>query len=924
MMKRITIVLLSLLVIMGFLGLTGMMIPEISPTAPAQAAPEARGETRVVLAERFTATWCGFCPNAAGGLAQLQNEVGIDNLVALAYHVSDDLATTDTEARATAYGVSGIPDVFFDATLRETGAGSVSGAYTAYKGHYDARRAVSSNLKMESGGTISGNQANIEVQIEAVGSVSGSFNLRYVLYEDSISLGGDTYNNVVRSMKSESISASDFPLSKSTQFTIDGTWSSGNLGAAVFVQTGTNGEVLQAKYEDFNGPLNQPPVVKPGAKTEITSDEDVVIELNLGEYFSDPESDTLSYDVDTSTHFDYDLTSPPTLKLTPALNWYGTEDVTVKAQDSEYHDWVSHTIKIIVSPVNDAPIAIEDNLDFSMAEDSIYREIKLNDVFSDPEEDDLTYSVTGNTYLTVNIMSDSTAEIDSTGEFAGKETITFVATDPSGDFGTKDVTVSVSGKNDMPEVKVFMDDITFNEDEIYDLLDLSVHFVDPDGDKLYFSYEGNKNIGIDIDTNGLVTFTPRKNWNGKEVITFKATDKLSPNVEEDVTVKVEAVNDPPVPVEVYSITIIEDIEYTYLFEATDIENDPLTFDTNIRSKVKGLVLNDNYFFNKDTGEMTITATNEMVGVYTVQLTADDGDLTSDPIEFKLTIENLNDAPRDVKIISPETAKVYDEGESIVFIGTAEDDDENVPTADEKLTYLWKSDIDGTLGQGSELTYSDLSVGEHTITLEVRDNMNEVTSASVTITVKTQGGGGGPDSSTPSDLGAGDDSWSSNLWWIIAAIVITIIVVVLITVMFMAKKKPELTPEEKQLNAYYDQLQQQGMLEQSPAMYGYQHQPMMAYGAYPQQQQMMMQQQPMVVPQQPFMQQPQAAATIQPQAPAPAQEIRPLQPSTQAAPQLPPARDLPQDLPKTKPVTNPQPDTPRVQANPQPKDWNWNY
>ena len=295
-MKRLILVLLSALIV---LGLCGIVIPnDYSAVAPAQGAPapESRDVIRTVIAEQFTATWCGFCPNAAGGLKKLQDEVGKENLVVLAYHVNDEMDSTQTNDRATDYGVSGIPDVHFDAKLRTTGAGSVDTAYADYKGHYDTRRGTQSPFQMESGGTISGSTASIEVNVDLVGSFSGNLNLRYVLYEDGVSAGGDTYNWVVREMKYDTVSSSDFPLSKQKSFTIDSAWTSSNLRAAIFLQEGTNSEIHQTAFEDFSGPLNEPPEIF-NPKLEHTIQEDVEDKtLDLNTIFSDPEDDPMTFE----------------------------------------------------------------------------------------------------------------------------------------------------------------------------------------------------------------------------------------------------------------------------------------------------------------------------------------------------------------------------------------------------------------------------------------------------------------------------------------------------------------------------------------------------------------------------------------------------------------------------------------------------
>jgi thiol-disulfide isomerase/thioredoxin len=934
-MKKLILVLISVLIIVG---LTGIMVPNFSATAPADAAPQARGETRTVLAEQFTATWCGYCPNAAAGLKQLQNEVGVENFVILAYHISssDPMATAETDARATAYGVSGIPDVWFDATLRTTGAGSPSSAYDAYKAHYNTRRASESPLKIATGGVIDGTTATVYTQIEKVDTISGSLNIRYVLYENGVS-SGDTYNNVVRKMEADTVSSTDFPVSKDKSFTIQSGWNSANLKAAVFVQSGSNGEVYQAKYEDFDGPLNEAPVVSNPTYTAHTIKEDVEDKtLDLYTIFSDPESDSLTFTSDATTTSNVQVTIGTTgiASLLSKENWNGEQDVTFYATDGPFHDPVSHKITITVDPVNDAPVPTDENLDFKMVEDTVNDNINLNDVFTEVDDGDaMTFSVTGNNNLGVTISIDGTAFIDSTGEFHGAEKITFIATDKAGATGTKDVVVTVTGQNDVPIVQNPLADFSIQEDEEDTSIELNSVFLDTDGDTLFFSYEKNKNIGVAIDEDGIVTLTPRKDWNGEETITFKATDKLSPNVKEDVTVTVTPVNDAPVPTVDSIITFDEDVENFYFFEATDVEGDSLTFETNLRTKIKGLEKGKNYFFDESTGELSMTPTNDMVGEYTIQMkVTDDGSppRESDPVEFTLYIDNMNDIPKNVQIIEPAPGAVFKEGETINFLGSAEDDDLLIPENEEILLYQWRSDkVIGPIGTTEQFSTANLGVGEHKITLTVLDSMNDASSTTVTITIQgeTDVAGGGAGGSSPNDVEGSSDDPMSSLWWILVALVVVIVFVLVITMVFMKKKKPELTPEEMQLQSYYDQLQDQGMLADQSAAYGYGYQQpaMMGAGAmgqtaYPQQS---MYQQPAAAQTQYPMQpqaQPQASVSVGvAQAPAPAKVVGVLEPKVAEKPQLPPAKEELENLPKTKPVTM---NTQNTQSKP--KDWNWNY
>lgn len=89
------------------------------------------------------------------------------------------------------------------------------------------------------------------------------------------------------------------------------------------------------------------------------------------------------------------------------------------------------------------------------------------------------------------------------------------------------------------------------------------------------------------------------------------------------------------------------------------------------------------------------------------------DSVSDSVYLALLIPN--EAPiANIESISPSPAM---ENENVQFNGAGQDNDGTIET------YLWHSSIEGTLYEGSKSTFttSDLSLGEHDITLKVKDN-----------------------------------------------------------------------------------------------------------------------------------------------------------------------------------------------------------
>lgn len=113
-----------------------------------------------------------------------------DNLVFLYWHVSDTYQISQGAARASMYGVGGIPDCWFDGVSNVVGAGSTIG--TTYGPIVESRLATSSSVEIEVSGTITDAgsglvNGTVHVVLRATDTGlagSGSLLAQFVMYED--------------------------------------------------------------------------------------------------------------------------------------------------------------------------------------------------------------------------------------------------------------------------------------------------------------------------------------------------------------------------------------------------------------------------------------------------------------------------------------------------------------------------------------------------------------------------------------------------------------------------------------------------------------------------------------------------------------------------------------------------------------------
>ncbi|EHK0040594.1 tandem-95 repeat protein, partial [Vibrio parahaemolyticus] len=99
----------------------------------------------------------------------------------------------------------------------------------------------------------------------------------------------------------------------------------------------------------------------------------------------------------------------------------------------------------------------------------------------------------------------------------------------------------VNRVNDAPTVENAIADQVLSEDFDAYTIDLNEVFKDSDS-SLEFSVSGNSNVLVSIE-NGIVTISPTADWNGSEILTFKATDPSGESISQTVNFTVAPVAD---------------------------------------------------------------------------------------------------------------------------------------------------------------------------------------------------------------------------------------------------------------------------------------------------------------------------------------------------------------------------------------------
>ncbi|EPW6433260.1 tandem-95 repeat protein, partial [Vibrio parahaemolyticus] len=339
-------------------------------------------------------------------------------------------------------------------------------------------------------------------------------------------------------------------------------------GDAEITYTVTDGQLTdEAKVTVTVNPVNDAPTIKVDAVESITEDavstDTVVATLTVRD--TDTPEDRLTVSLENNSNGYFVLVGDE-VKLTQAgvdavnNDELDLKDLTISASVSDgVNPTASDSDSLVVNRVNDAPTVENAIADQVLSEDFDAYTIDLNEVFKDSDSS-LEFSVSGNNSIQISIVS-GVATITPTADWNGKETITFTATDPSGESISQRVDFTVA-----PVADIVADKATVVEDTPTIIKVLGNDTFEGDGKVVSLDAEnGPKNGTVTVNNDGTVTYTPDDNYVGKDTFTYVVT---SGGVSESttVTVNVTPVNDKP---ESEDFTHVADDQLTQVVFDTD-------------------------------------------------------------------------------------------------------------------------------------------------------------------------------------------------------------------------------------------------------------------------------------------------------------------------------------------------------------------
>ncbi|HCG7770074.1 TPA: tandem-95 repeat protein [Vibrio parahaemolyticus] len=228
-----------------------------------------------------------------------------------------------------------------------------------------------------------------------------------------------------------------------------------------------------------------------------------------------------------------------TVTYTPDDNYVGEDTFTYIVTSGGVSE--SAIVEVNVTPVNDAPVAKED-IATTQEDTAVTIDVLSNDSDVDGDKLSIESASVPKEQGTVEVVNGKLVFTPAE-NFNGDVEITYTVTDGAlTDQAT--VNVTVNAVNDTPVVESSIADQTLAEDFTPYTINLNTAFSDVDNvdGELSFSVSGNSNIQVAI-VNGIATFTPTADWNGKETITFTAKDPSGESVSQTVNFTVASVAD---------------------------------------------------------------------------------------------------------------------------------------------------------------------------------------------------------------------------------------------------------------------------------------------------------------------------------------------------------------------------------------------
>ena len=400
-------------------------------------------------------------------------------------------------------------------------------------------------------------------------------------------------------------------------------------------------------------PTNDPPMA---VDQNIATPEDVSVPILLAA--SDVDGDALTFRVVAQPANGTLSGSVPNLTYHPNHDYHGFDSFTFGVNDGKV---VSNTatVSVTIVAVNDAPVAVAQSV--ATPENT---SLSITLMGTDADGDALTYLMVGQpnhgnlTGAIPNLIYVPNAA------YHGRDSFTFKVSDGQADSSVATVTIDVASVNDVPVAKG--NEITTLEDTP---VPVTLMGSDLDGDAVTFRVVDQPEHGTLSGSPPNLTYTPDANYYGADALSFQVSDAQADSEVAAIRFTIDAVNDAPIA-NAQPVTTQEDVPIRIVLSGYDVDGDSLSY-TVVSQSSHGLL-------SGTTPDLTYTPHTDYNGMDSFAFSVGDGSSTSETATVNITVDPVNDPPRDINL---SNNSVDENSESGTLVGILEvtdpDDDEHL-------------------------------------------------------------------------------------------------------------------------------------------------------------------------------------------------------------------------------------------------------
>jgi VCBS repeat-containing protein len=362
----------------------------------------------------------------------------------------------------------------------------------------------------------------------------------------------------------------------------------------------------------------------------VSNDTDIEGSTLVPELASQPMHGTVTFNADGT--FTYQAEA----------NFNGIDGFSYLVNDGTDNSEVA-TVTISVNPVNDAPVAVND--EYSMNEDATLTVDATGVLANDTDIDNssLTATIVAQPqHGTVVLNADGSFVYTPAPDFSGVDGFSYQAGDGSASSDVASVTINIAPIND-PPVAV-NDEYTTAEDTelLVEIPGVLLNDIDPDSAALSATMINPPQHGtVTLGSDGKLVYTPSADFNGVDGFSYTVSDGELTSAVASVTITVTPVNDAPVSLadayEVAEDTVLTVSSGGVLANDTDIDSTSLTAAMGTGPANGTVVLNSD-------GTFVYTPNADFSGEDSFSYTANDGELAGAEMTVTITVTPSNDGP----------------------------------------------------------------------------------------------------------------------------------------------------------------------------------------------------------------------------------------------------------------------------------------